>query len=96
MQNQMSDVIHWNEDCDAININDIEKLVKTVLSVHQKQNNFFNFSRQLNQYGFLKQRVGKNIYTFKHVHFNKTNKGNSHQYRQFPQNLILLNISKGI
>ncbi|CAD8175903.1 unnamed protein product [Paramecium pentaurelia] len=88
LENQMSDVIHWNEDGDAIQINDIEKLVKTVLSVHYKQTNFFSFSRQLNQYGFLKQRVGKNIYIFKHVHFKKTKK----QLKTIYQREDLINI----
>ncbi|CAD8093285.1 unnamed protein product [Paramecium sonneborni] len=74
LENQNTDVIHWNEDGDAFQINDIDKLVKTVLSVHYKQSSFLSFSRQLNQYGFQKQRVGKNIYVFKHPYFRKTQK----------------------
>ncbi|CAD8088555.1 unnamed protein product [Paramecium primaurelia] len=74
LENELSDTINWNEDGDAILINDIDKLVKTVLSVHYKQSNFLSFSRQLNQYGFQKQRIGKKTYVFKHPYFNKNKK----------------------
>ncbi|CAK88897.1 unnamed protein product (macronuclear) [Paramecium tetraurelia] len=89
MQNQLSETIHWNEDGDAILINDIEELVKSVLSVHYKQSNFLSFSRQLNQYGFQKQRIGKKTYIFKHPYFQKTKKENlinivsSHKIKSF-------------
>ena len=37
--------MQWNEEGDAIEIRDINELVKTILSVHYKESSFLSFSR---------------------------------------------------
>ncbi|CAD8082623.1 unnamed protein product [Paramecium primaurelia] len=67
-------VIRWNNEGDAFEIVNVDLLVKSILSVHYKQSNFFSFVRQLNQYGFNKQKIDKNSYSFRHKYFLKNKK----------------------
>ncbi|CAK78511.1 unnamed protein product (macronuclear) [Paramecium tetraurelia] len=67
-------VIRWNNEGDAFEIVNADLLVNSILSVHYKQSNFFSFVRQLNQYGFNKQKIDKNSYSFRHKYFLKDQK----------------------
>ncbi|CAD8094992.1 unnamed protein product [Paramecium sonneborni] len=67
-------VIRWNNEGDAFEIVNVDLLVKQILSVHYKQSNFFSFVRQLNQYGFHKQKIDKNSFSFRHKYFQKNKK----------------------
>lgn len=69
---QCKDIIHWNNEGNAIFIVDISKLCEIVLPRYYKHTNYSSFVRQLNIYGFnkIKGQIKEEL-IFEHGKFNK-------------------------
>ena len=73
-ENKYNEIIHWNQGCTNIIIQDPQKLSEMVLPKYFLHNNYISFTRQLNIYGFhkirnvIKEKVAQE---FKHEILNK-------------------------
>jgi Heat shock transcription factor len=68
-QNTYSDIISWSEDGHSFMIHNIKEFSEQVLPLHFKHKNFSSFHRQLNLYGFTRDKRTSKGKCFKHSLF---------------------------
>ena len=72
---ESNDIIHWNSDGQSIVITNINKLCNKILPKYYRHTNYSSFVRQLNLYGFTKNKDyndTKESVSFIHDNFNKS------------------------
>lgn len=71
-----STCINWSESGESLIISDISEFTSSVLPLYFRHKNFSSFIRQLNMYGFHKERDSGSLQTFSHPFFTRNNQEN--------------------
>lgn len=68
----LENIVKWNENGDIIEIIDEKKFINEILPLYFKHNNFQNFIRQLNMYGFKKvKNYNKDVIPYSNPYFRR-------------------------
>ena len=66
-----SDIIHWSETGYSFTIESVPQFTSKILPLYFRHRNFSSFVRQLNMYGFHKERDTGSVYIYTHPSFIK-------------------------
>jgi len=91
--NQFPDIVDWNFEGTAIVIKNPLEFAQKVLNIYFKHRNLTSFVRQLNMYGFHKQRTHKVEYVYSHELFQRGKKHLLDQIKRKNQEQISIDSS---